>query len=135
MISLYNESMLSTIDTIINALNLLTFCVPAILFFIYHQFSVIEIWEKYISEYGTTLYIHNKAKCSIYIAEVTVKCTCAHNWGKCPETDFKPMVLKSDEHEEIIINYAVNPSQTAVFTVEVCYNRHRRKRVKVYVRN
>ncbi len=132
---LQGESIWNIIDVIINALQLLTVCLPAIFFFVYYRFSVIEIWEKNVSVYGTTLYIHNKTKRSIYISKLAVEYNNTHNWKKCPEIDFEPIVLKGDEYKDIVINYSTNPYQIVAFTVKIYYNRHYRKRIKIYVQN
>ena len=120
-------------DTIINLFELLVVCVPAIFIFIYYKFLTLSVWARDVTEYGTTLVIHNKSNKSIFITDIQfVKLEGSFFDNPCIMWDDNIIRLKPDDYTEVVINYNKTGQTKQSFKIIVKYNR-KEKKVKVTV--
>lgn len=120
-------------DTIINLFELLVVCVPATFIFIYYKVLTLSVWVRDVTEYGTTLVIHNKSNKSIFITDiqfVKLEGSCFNN--PCIMWDDNIMQLRPDDYTEVVINYNKTGQTKQSFKIIVKYNR-KEKKVKVTV--
>lgn len=121
------------IDVFINALQLLTFCVPATIFFIYHRFSVIEVWIMDIAQTGMKVNLHNKTNHSVYISRIVTEPSLSSDWNQAPTIGQAAFILPPDGNKELVIDYLKNSSEKRHLKVTISYNTRRKKHIKACV--
>lgn len=124
----------NAIDTLINFLELLLLCVPAVVAFVYYKIKSVSILVLDKTPNGASFIIHNKTNKSIFITDISVV-----SLGK--RDPINPSIarqkeatqLKPDDHIKVIVNYTKTSQHKQKFKLIVEYNLKHKKGVKVTV--
>lgn len=119
------------IDVIINFLELLVLCVPAVVIFMYYKLKSVEIQVIEATKIGAKFIVHNKTNRSVFITQISFVPLKNSNFIN-PVVVFNEDVLqlKPDECFESVINYKMQSNVPQEFRLVVHYDNNKQKRIK-----
>ena len=121
-------------DTLINFIELLVICVPAMVAFMYYVMQTVAIWTLEATDDGATILIHNKTNKSVFITDIQFQDS-ENSAFKAPVVTWNKSIkqLKPDDYMEVVINYRKTVYIRQSFKIVVEYNRTKKKEIKVTV--
>lgn len=122
------------IDTLISFLELLILCIPASVAFVYYRLCSVSVRPLDITLNGATFLIHNKTNRTVFITDIFFVVLSDGDFNN-PVVSFEKTMaaLKPDDHIEVIANYTKKGNKKQSFKLVVCYDRRKRKKIKVTI--